>query len=156
MDKMLFSAIRKCWAIIALVICAEVLTAAPFKADKETLLLSGFERSLQEADYATGPVGFYGSGATYAPGYYGKGIDLRGRSLGKDFRKNAEMAHSTIFTNMAMFTFGNLLPDEGTLEMFVLLENNPVKPEPNHGSLLNAFVGRFIEDGKSYLAATMR
>lgn len=153
---MLFSPICKCWAIIALVICTEVLTAAPFKADKETLLLSGFERSLQEADYATGPVGFYGSGATYAPGYYGKGIDLRGRSLGKDFRKNAEMAHSTIFTNMAMFTFGNLLPDEGTLEMFILLENNPVKPEPNHGSLLNAFVGRFIEDGKSYLAATMR
>ena len=143
-------------AVLLLTVGSVSVSAAPFKLDKDTLLLSGFEKSLQEADYAAGPVGFYGSGATYAPGYYGKGIDLRGRSLGKDFRKNAEMAHSTVFTNMAMFTFGNLLPDEGTLEMFVLLENNPANPEPNHGILLNAFVGRFIEDGKSYLASMMR
>ena len=156
MDKLSSHGIRKIRTIFALAICATALSAAPFKVDQDTLLLSGFEKSLQEADYAAGPVGFYGSGATYAPGYYGKGIDLRGRSLGKDLKKNAEMAHSAIFTNMALFTFGNLLPDEGTLEMFVLLENNPAKPEPNHGVLLNAFVGRFIEDGKSYLAAQMR
>ena len=156
MDKLSSSAVRKIRTVFALVLCSMTLAGAPFKADKDTLLLSGFEKSLQEADFAAGPVGFYGSGATYAPGYYGKGIDLRGRSLGKDFKKNAEMAHSAVFTNMAMFTFGNLLPDEGTLEMFVLLENAPAKPEPNHGVLLNAFVGRFIEDGKSYQAPMMR
>ena len=149
MSKILFS-------VFAVAIASISVSAAPFKLDKDTLLLSGFEKSLMEADYAAGPMGFYGSGATGAPGYYGRGIDLRGRSLGKDFKKNAELSRSAIFTNMALFTYGNVLPDEGTLEMFVLLENNPVNPEPNHGVLLNAFVGRFIEDGRSYLSASMR
>lgn len=140
--------------IFSVMLCSAI-SAAPFKADKETLLLSGFEKSLREADYAAGVMGFYGSGATFAPGYYGKGIDLRGRTLTPDFEKTAEAGYSAIFTNMAMFTFGNLLPDEGTLEMFVLLENFPKKVHPNHGMLLNAFVGRFIEDGKSYGSARM-
>ena len=131
------------------------ISAAPFKADKDTLLLSGFENSLTEADYAAGVLGFYGSGATFAPGYYGKGIDLRGRTLAPDFEKTAEQGNSAIYTNMALFTYGNLLPDEGTLEMFVLVENFPKKVQPNHGMLLNAFVGRFIEDGKSYGSARM-
>lgn len=131
------------------------VSAKPFKADRDTLLLSGFEKSLREADYAAGVSGFYGSGATFAPGYYGKGIDLRGRSLSADLEKTAADSHSAVYTNMALFTYGNILPDEGTWEMFVLVENFPKNPEPNHGMLLNAFVGRFIEDGKSYGSARM-
>jgi len=60
MNKMLSVTIRKSWTVIVLAIWANALTAAPFKVDKDTLLLSGFEKSLQEADYAAGPVGFYG------------------------------------------------------------------------------------------------
>ena len=63
MKKMFSADIRRSWMIIASAICAGTLTAAPFKADKETLLLSGFEKSLQEADYAAGPVGFYAAKA---------------------------------------------------------------------------------------------
>ncbi|MCI5778802.1 MAG: LamG domain-containing protein [Lentisphaeria bacterium] len=142
--------------LVAAALLSVRVSAGPFQPDRDTLLLAGFDRSVREADYAAGPVGFYGCGATFAPGYYGKGIDLRGRSLTPDFQKTAEDGRSAIFSHMALFTFGNLLPDEGTLEMFVLVENFPKNPEPNHGFLLNAFVGRFIEDGKSYQAAQMR
>ena len=148
--------VRRFLIVALAAVCGAAVAGTPFQPDRDTLLLSGFDRSLTEADYAVGPVGFYGCGATFAPGYYGKGIDLRGRSLTPNFEKTAEEGQSAIFSHMGLFTYGNLLPDEGTLEMFVLVENLPKSPEPNHGVLLNAFVGRFIEDGKSYLAARMR
>ena len=46
MDKLSFPTVRKLWTITALAICASSLAGAPFKADKDTLLLSGFEKSL--------------------------------------------------------------------------------------------------------------
>ena len=128
----------------------------PWKPDAYTLFLSGFENSLREADFATGPMCFYGIGATPAEGYYGRGIDLRGRPLQADFEGKCEYGQSAIFKNMALFTYGNVLPEEGTFECFVLVEDFPKSPQPNHRNLLFAHTGRFIEDGKFYLGAHMR
>lgn len=141
---------------LAMLMGSAVLAGKPFEPDAETLLLSGFETSLREADYACGPTGFYGAGATYAEGYYGKGIDLRGRTLTPGFEESAAAGQSAIFKNFGLFTYGNVLADEGTFELFVLVEDFPKSPEPNHGGLMDAFVSRFIEDGKSYLGANMR
>ena len=92
--------------------------AEPWKPDAQTLFLSGFENSLREADFAIGPKGFYGIGATAAEGYFGRGIDLRGRALQENFEGKCEEGQSAIFKHMALFTYGNVLPDEGTFEFF--------------------------------------
>ena len=130
--------------------------AEPWKPDAQTLFLSGFENSLREADFAIGPKGFYGLGATAAEGYFGRGIDLRGRALQEDFEGKCEEGQSAIFKHMALFTYGNVLPDEGTFEFFVQVEDTPKTPQPNHRNLLYAHTARFIEDGKFYLGAYMR
>ena len=96
------------------VVGSGAVLAEPWKPDAQTLFLSGFENSLREADFAIGPKCFYGMGATSAEGYYGRGIDLRGRALQEDFEGKCEEGQSAIFKNMALFTYGNVLPDEGT------------------------------------------
>ena len=128
---------------------------APFEPDENTLFLSGFEKSLRTADYAAGASSFLGIGALQGEGYFGKGADLRGRGVSANFEKSSEMGQSPIFNRFALMTYGNLLPDEGTFELWVYIENAPGKRLPNHGQLLNAFVGRFIDDGKSYKGASI-
>ena len=94
--------------LVFLAVCGLCVTAygaviaKPWQPDAQTLFLSGFENSLREADFATGPTCFYGIGATSAEGYYGRGIDLRGRPLQADFEGKCEDGQSAILKHMAL------------------------------------------------------
>ena len=82
----MFSKKLVCLAAFGIIVAAYgAAPAKPWQPDAHTLFLSGFENSLCEADFAAGPKCFYGIGATHAEGYFGQGIDLRGRTLQTDF-----------------------------------------------------------------------
>mgnify|MGYP000966054272 CR=1 FL=1 len=118
-----------------------LLQGAPLVADRYTLLLAGFEDGVEQPDYSVGPSAFFNSGAVkILEGYYGCGLDLRPHFPSQ---KNLR-----IYNRWALMMEGNILPDEGTFEFFVNLKNSPA---PYSQPLLNAFVGRFIDDGKTYV-----
>ncbi len=133
--------------------------AAPvFEIDANTLLLSSFENSLTEPDYAVGPGDFMGGGVRFAPGYSGRGIDLRAVPIQKaDFTDNppANMAGLNRWTLQMP---GNFLPDEGTMEFFIYFEPRPPKKITGMcgGNLFVAINSRFLDLGDHYVGASLR
>ena len=106
-------------AVAAVSVLFDSIGAPLFETDANTLLLSSLEKSLTEPDYAVGPGDFMGGGVRFAPGYSGKGIDLRAIPIEEaDFSQNppANMAGLNRWTVQMP---GNFLPDDGTLEFFV-------------------------------------
>ncbi|HWL54860.1 MAG TPA: hypothetical protein VNQ90_20625, partial [Chthoniobacteraceae bacterium] len=84
----------------------------PFKPDAETLLLGQFEGDAYRATYANGWGHFAGSGAPLVEGYYGKGVDLRGRAPA------AAKGQPGDYAQWAFWPKGNLRYDEGTVEFW--------------------------------------
>lgn len=131
------------WVLLIALSCSHciILRGAPLETDQHTLLLTGFEDGVEQPDYSVGPSAFFNSGAEKTPeGYYGCGLDLTPHSPSQEDPR--------IYNQWALMMEGNILPEEGTFEFFVNLKNSPAS---HSQPLLNAFVGRFVDDGKTYV-----
>ena len=147
-------------ALFALVISGVWMincAAAPLlQIDRNTLWQSSFENSLTEPDYAVGAGDIMGGGARSVPGYSGKGIDLRPLFLQEDFLKNPPSAMGGL-NRWTLQMPGNCLPDEGTLEFFVRLDNRSVRPNSmNGGNMFIAINTRTLDLGDKYVGASLR
>ena len=137
-------------AVFAQCVCAAYGGGKPFVPDEHTLLLAGFDHGVERADYSVGPADFMGIGMADEVGYYGRGMNGRQRFPHPDLNVSGR-ARSPMFTRWAILMHGNVLPDEGTFEFFLKMRRPARGPQLYGNNMMNTFLGRFVDDGKSYI-----
>ncbi len=114
-------------------LCAIFCMADEFKPDKHTLLLAHFNDDPYRADYANGTEEFSGAGASLTEGYFGKGVDLRGMQMAKDFRKSdSPNGH---FDGFVLPSRDNIRYNQGTFEFWFKVQPMKIKPHYAYGRL---------------------
>ncbi len=142
---------RKILTGLSMAAAISPLSGAPFEADANTLLLSGFENGSKYADYSLGWKKFAGSGATPTEGYYGKGLDLRQRAFLFDNLKSDD--YTAYYAGWGLYPDGNINYRQGTFECWVK-PITPKDPTVPGGGFVNAFVTRTVKHAKGYYVGT--
>lgn len=137
--------IKKTLASLSLIASLSSVSSAPFKADANTLLLSGFENGYKHADYSLGWNKFAGSGATLTEGYYGKGLDLRQSGFTMDNLQGDD--YTAYYAGWGLYPDGNVNYRQGTFECWIK-PNTPKDTRVPSGSFVNAFITRTVKHAK--------